>query len=51
MAVGEFWMRSEVHWINRFLLEKMATEDPIKGYDFRFGLDFDDALDLEFLVR
>jgi hypothetical protein len=30
----------------------MATEDPIKGYGFgRFGLDFDGALELEFLVR
>ena len=52
MAVGEFWIRSDVHWMTRFLLAKMATEDPINGYDFgRFGLDFDDALELEFLVR
>ena len=52
MAEGEFRMRSDVHWMSRFLLAKMATDDPINGYDFgRFGSDFDDALDLVFVVR
>ena len=52
MAEGEFWIRSDIHWMRRLLLAKMAKEDPISGYDFgALGYDIDDALDLELLVR
>ena len=51
MAEGELWIRSDIHWMRRFLLAKMATDDPIRGYDFgALGFGIDDALDLELLV-